>query len=88
MKTPSLPPRQADPDNERETIISVRDLVVGFGDKLVMNGLDLDVYRGEVLGFVGGSGQGKSVLMRAILGLVPTRGGSIRVFGEDRDALP
>jgi phospholipid/cholesterol/gamma-HCH transport system ATP-binding protein len=73
---------------ERDVIISVSDLVVGFGDKIVMKGLDLDVYRGEVLGFVGGSGQGKSVLTRAILGLVPTRGGSIRVFGKDRDSLP
>lgn len=71
----------------RDVIISVRDLVVGFGDKNIMKGLNLDVYRGEVLGFVGGSGQGKSVLTRAILGLVPTRGGSIRVFGQDRDAL-
>ena len=70
-----------------EVVISVRDLVVGFGEKLVMNGLSLDVYRGEVLGFVGGSGQGKSVLTRAILGLLPTRGGSIRIFGKDRDAL-
>lgn len=70
-----------------DVIISVRDLIVGFGDKVVMKGLDLDVYRGEVLGFVGGSGQGKSVLTRAILGLVPTRGGSIRIFGRDRDAL-
>jgi phospholipid/cholesterol/gamma-HCH transport system ATP-binding protein len=65
----------------------VRDLVVGFGDKTIMKGLNLDVYRGEVLGFVGGSGQGKSVLTRAILGLVPTRGGAIRIFGQDRDAL-
>lgn len=71
----------------RDVVISVRDLVVGFGDRLVMKGLDLDVYRGEVLGFVGGSGQGKSVLMRAILSLVPTRGGAIRLFGQDRDAL-
>jgi phospholipid/cholesterol/gamma-HCH transport system ATP-binding protein len=71
----------------RDVIISVRDLVVGFGDKTIMKGLSLDVYRGEVLGFVGGSGQGKSVLTRAILGLVPTRGGAIRVFGQDRDAL-
>ncbi|BDV33108.1 ABC transporter ATP-binding protein [Methylocystis iwaonis] len=70
-----------------DVIISVRDLIVGFGDKVVMKGLDLDVYRGEVLGFVGGSGQGKSVLTRAILGLVPTRGGSIRIFGRDRDSL-
>jgi phospholipid/cholesterol/gamma-HCH transport system ATP-binding protein len=75
-------------DHKREVIISVRDLVVGFGEKLILNGLSLDVYRGEVLGFVGGSGQGKSVLARAILGLVPTRAGRIAIFGKDRDSLP
>ncbi|MFO1104257.1 MAG: ATP-binding cassette domain-containing protein [Methylocystis sp.] len=71
----------------RDVVIGVRDLVVGFGDKTIMKGLNLDVFRGEVLGVVGGSGQGKSVLTRAILGLVPPRGGSIRIFGQDRDAL-
>ncbi|MFY9627637.1 MAG: ATP-binding cassette domain-containing protein [Methylocystis sp.] len=70
-----------------EVLISVRDLVVQFGDHRVMDGLDLDLYRGEVLGFVGGSGQGKSVLMRTILGLVRKRSGTIRLFGQDRDAL-
>ncbi len=84
--TPAEPLRVR-PANE-EPIISVRDLFVGFGDRMVMKGLNLDVYRGEVLGFVGGSGQGKSVLTRAILGLVPTRAGSIRIFGKDRDKLP
>lgn len=72
----------------KEVIIRVRDLVVGFGDRLVMNGLDLDVYRGEVLGFVGGSGQGKSVLTRTILGLTPRRSGTIEVFGKEPYALP
>lgn len=71
----------------RDIVIGVRDLVVGFGDKTIMKGLNLDVFRGEVLGVVGGSGQGKSVLTRAILGLVPTRGGAIRIFGQNRDAL-
>ena len=70
-----------------EAIIRVRGLVVGFGDKLIMRGLDLDLFRGEVLGFVGGSGQGKSVLTRTILGLVPKRAGSIEVFGQDVDRL-
>ncbi len=65
----------------------MRDLVVGFGDKLIMDGLDLDVFKGEVLGFVGGSGMGKSVLTRTILGLVPKRAGTISVFGEDVDTL-
>ena len=83
-----MPPHDQSARAAGDVIISVRDLVVGFGDKLVMKGLNLDVYRGEVLGFVGGSGQGKSVLTRAILGLVPTRAGSIRIFGRDRDRLP
>jgi phospholipid/cholesterol/gamma-HCH transport system ATP-binding protein len=72
----------------REVLISVRDLIVEFGAHRVMDGLDLDVYRGEVMGFVGGSGQGKSVLMRTILGLGQKKAGSIRLFGKDRDKLP
>ncbi len=70
---------------EDGVIIKVRDLVVGFGSKLIMNGLNLDVSRGEVLGFVGGSGTGKSVLTRTILGLIPKRSGQISVFGTDLD---
>ena len=70
-----------------EVIISVRDLKVGFGDHLVMDGLDLDLYRGEVLGFVGPSGAGKSVLTRTILGLIPKVSGTIEVFGQDLDKL-
>ncbi len=62
-------------------MIEVRDVKVGFGDHLVLDGVDLDVYRGEILGFVGGSGAGKSVLMRTIIGLLPKRGGTIKVFG-------
>jgi phospholipid/cholesterol/gamma-HCH transport system ATP-binding protein len=64
-------------------VIAVRDLVVGFGDHIVLDHVDLDVYRGEVLGFVGGSGAGKSVLMRTIIGLLPRRSGKINVFGVD-----
>ena len=74
-------------DSNREVVIRVRGLEVGFGDRLILNGLDLDVYRGEILGFVGGSGQGKSVLTRTILGLIPKRAGTIEVFGEDLDEL-
>src|SRR6202521_5988163 len=63
--------------------IRVRDLVVGFGSTRILDHLSLEVFRGEVLGFVGGSGQGKSVLMRTIIGLVPRREGTIEVFGVD-----
>jgi phospholipid/cholesterol/gamma-HCH transport system ATP-binding protein len=73
--------------NRREPIISVRNLTVGFGDHLVMDGLDLDMYRGEVLGFVGASGAGKSVLTRTILGLIHKRSGTIEAFGYDLDKL-
>jgi phospholipid/cholesterol/gamma-HCH transport system ATP-binding protein len=67
----------------KEPVIAVRDVVVGFGDHVVLDHVDLDVYRGEILGFVGGSGAGKSVLMRTIIGLLPRREGKISVFGVD-----
>ncbi len=66
-----------------EAAIRVRDLVVGFGGVTVLDQLSLDVFRGEILGFVGGSGTGKSVLMRTIIGLLPKRQGLIEVFGVD-----
>jgi len=78
------PPGAGEP---REAVIRVRGLKVGFGEKLVMDGLNLDIYRGEVLGFVGGSGAGKSVLTRTILGLLPKRAGVIEVYGRDVDTL-
>src|SRR5580704_19259627 len=62
-------------------VISVRDLVVGFGDAPVLDHATLDVFEGEILGFVGGSGAGKSVLMRTIIGLLPKHKGTIKVFG-------
>jgi phospholipid/cholesterol/gamma-HCH transport system ATP-binding protein len=70
-----------------EAVIRVRGLEVGFGEILVMDGLDLDIRRGEVLGVVGASGAGKSVLTRAILGLLPKRAGLIEVYGENVDKL-
>jgi phospholipid/cholesterol/gamma-HCH transport system ATP-binding protein len=71
----------------RDVIIRASGVEVGFGDRTILKGLDLDVYRGEILGFVGGSGQGKSVLTRAILGLVPKRAGTIEVLGQNLDEL-
>lgn len=64
-------------------IISIRGLRNSFGDQVVHEGLDLDVYRGEILGVVGGSGTGKSVLMRSIIGLQHPDAGTIEVLGED-----
>lgn len=80
-------PQNIDPQNTdpQDIVISVRDLTVGFGRQTVLDRLDLDVRRGEILGFVGASGAGKSVLMRTIIGLLPKRGGQIKVFGVDLD---
>src|SRR5215471_9953138 len=69
-----------------DAIIRVRDITVQFGATRVLDGLDLDVKRGEILGFVGPSGAGKSVLTRTIIGLVPKVSGRIEVFGVDLDA--
>ena len=65
--------------------ISVRDLDVGFGQNLVLDGLSLEVQRGEILGLVGVSGGGKSVLLRTIIGLIPKRAGHIEVMGVEFD---
>jgi phospholipid/cholesterol/gamma-HCH transport system ATP-binding protein len=65
-----------------EIAIRVHDLVVGFGRHTVLDRLSLDVSRGEILGLVGASGGGKSVLMRTIIGLVPRQSGSIEVMGR------
>jgi len=67
--------------------IQVRDLVVGFGNTIVLDHLSLDVRRGEILGFVGASGSGKSVLLRTVIGLLPKREGSIEVAGMNLDAI-
>jgi phospholipid/cholesterol/gamma-HCH transport system ATP-binding protein len=72
---------------DRMPVISVRDLVVGFGEATVLDHASIDVFDGEILGFVGGSGAGKSVLMRAIIGLLPKRQGTVQVFGSDLAAL-
>src|ERR1700687_1932129 len=60
--------------------IRVRDLVVGFGKHVVIDHLSLDVRKGEILGLVGASGGGKSVLMRTIIGLIPRQSGEIEVM--------
>ena len=67
---------------QAEFAIRVRDLVVGFGRQTVLDHLSLDVRRGEILGLVGASGGGKSVLMRTIIGLIPRRSGAIEVMGQ------
>jgi phospholipid/cholesterol/gamma-HCH transport system ATP-binding protein len=74
--------------SEEDKVITVHGLTNRFGEQVVHERLELDVLRGEILGVVGGSGTGKSVLMRSIIGLQKPEAGEIEVFGEpmiDRD---
>jgi len=73
------------PEPQDEFAIRIHDLVVGFGRQTVLDHLSLDVRRGEILGLVGASGGGKSVLMRTIIGLIPRRSGTIEVMGRPID---
>lgn len=68
---------------DAEIVICVRGLVSAFGDRVIHDHVDLDVRRGEVMALVGGSGSGKSVLLRTIIGLNRQKEGSVKVFGEE-----
>jgi phospholipid/cholesterol/gamma-HCH transport system ATP-binding protein len=74
-------------DASREHVaVRVHDLVVGFGNQVVLDHLSLDVRQGEIMGLVGASGGGKSVLLRTIIGLIPKRAGRVEVLGLDLDS--
>ncbi|SMO95049.1 ABC transporter ATP-binding protein [Paracoccus laeviglucosivorans] len=70
-----------------ENVIEVRGLRTQFGSHVIHDGLDLDLKRGEILGVVGGSGTGKSVLLRTIVGLITPAKGDVRVLGQDVSQL-
>jgi len=74
-------------DAQAEPVLSVRDLVVDIGPRTVINGMGFDLKRGEILGLIGPSGSGKSVTMRAIVRLIPHKGGTITVLGRDYGSL-
>ena len=80
MKRKDLPPLATD---GVDNAISIRGLTNRFGDMVVHDQLDLDVRRGEILGVVGGSGAGKTVLLRSILGLQKPAAGDILIFGQN-----
>ena len=69
----------------RQVMIEARDLVVGFGDQVVLDHLSIELRHGEILGVVGASGSGKSVLLRTLIGLIPKREGSITFTGLGAD---
>jgi phospholipid/cholesterol/gamma-HCH transport system ATP-binding protein len=77
-------------DSREDIVIEVKGLGNSFGESIIHEDLDLEVRRGEILGVVGGSGTGKSVMMRSIIGLQRPDSGEVRVFGEpmlDRDDI-
>jgi phospholipid/cholesterol/gamma-HCH transport system ATP-binding protein len=86
-----LPPPEHQPDHvltedeldEGAPPIEVKGLISRFGEQVVHDGIDLTVRHGEVLGVVGGSGAGKSVLLNSIIGLKRPDGGTVRIFGQD-----
>ena len=86
LSTPAVSAPPLSPPNgpeDADIVIRVRGLTTRFDGQIVHDGIDLDVRRGEVLGVVGGSGTGKSVLLRSIVGLRRPQGGSIEVLGSD-----
>ncbi len=77
---PNLPKHST---RQSETAIQLRGLISAFADRVILKDLDLDVKRGEIIGIVGASGTGKSVLLRTILGLLPKQAGTIEILGDD-----
>ena len=75
--------RHPAPAEDAETIISVKGLVSRFGERVVHDGVDLEVKKGEIFGLVGGSGAGKTVLLNSLIGLRLPDGGEVQVLGQD-----
>ncbi|NLY86900.1 MAG: ABC transporter ATP-binding protein [Tissierellia bacterium] len=66
-----------------EPIISIRDLKKSYGNKEVLKGINLDIFKGEIIGYIGPNGAGKSTTVKIILGLVGDYSGEIKIFGQD-----
>ena len=71
----------------RDSVILIEDLVVSYGDHVVLTGVTLDIRRGDVAVIVGGSGSGKTTLLKAVIGLVPASSGNIRILDAELGLL-
>jgi phospholipid/cholesterol/gamma-HCH transport system ATP-binding protein len=69
--------------SDKQTLISIRDLQKSFGMRHILRGIDLDIYKGEILVIIGGSGSGKTTLIRHIMGMLTADAGSVTVGGVD-----
>ena len=70
-------------ENNLEPVISIRDLRMNYGSKEVLRGIDLDVYKGQIIGYIGPNGAGKSTTVKIMLGLVSGFRGQVKIFGQD-----
>jgi phospholipid/cholesterol/gamma-HCH transport system ATP-binding protein len=70
-----------------EIVVEVRNLTAGYGERVILSEISFDVRRGEILALIGGSGCGKSTVIRTLVGLLPPIAGEVRVFGQDPHAL-
>ncbi len=85
---PQSPTRESSPERaDAESVVAARGLVLGYGERIVLHGLDIDVPRGQFLVVVGPSGSGKSTLLLALNGSVPVRSGSLAVLGRNPSTL-
>lgn len=73
--------------SESQNVVQVRDMVVSYGPKTVLDGVDMSVGQGEIRAILGGSGSGKSTLLKGILGLTPVARGSVAMLGQDTTKL-
>jgi ABC-2 type transport system ATP-binding protein len=68
---------------EREKVLSIRELTMSYGSKDVLKGINLEVYRGEIIGYIGPNGAGKSTTVKILLGLISGYGGTVEIMGKD-----
>ncbi len=88
LVTPAHTSASVEPGARGEPLFEAREVVVSYSDRTVLDGLTLDVPLGSATAILGENGAGKTTLARAIMGLVPARGGSISVSGRPLDGLP
>ena len=86
--TEKKPPKPARNEPERELLLQVRDLDVRFGKVQLLDGLDIEVRRGERVALLGTNGAGKSTILKAVSGLIPIAGGRVEWKGEDITGMP
>ncbi len=66
-----------------ESIISIKDLKMNFGDKRVLNGINLEIQRGQIIGYIGTNGAGKSTTIKIMLGIIEGYTGQVKILGQD-----